>query len=74
MRSPPAVRASSTSMTSGGRSIRASASAATGENSRSVSSAFASPCSRMNAMAAGSSRTLMVLSTAPSIGTPKLAS
>ena len=62
------------STTSGGLRIRESASATTGENSRSVSSTFAPPCSRMNATVAASSRMLMVLSTAPSIGTAKLAS
>ena len=59
------------SMTSGGRSIRASASVTTDENSRSASNALVPLCSRMNATVAVSSRMLMVLSTAPSIGTPE---
>ena len=45
-----------------------------GENSRSVISTFASPCSSMNAIASASSRVLSVFSTAPVIGTPKCAS
>jgi hypothetical protein len=45
-----------------------------GENSRSVISTLASPCSNWNAMASGSSRVLRARSTAPIIGTPKWAS
>ncbi len=46
----------------------------TGENSRSVSSTFASPCRRMKAIAAASRRMLSAFRTAPAMGTPKCAS
>ena len=56
------------------RSILANAGFTTGENSVSVMSTFASPCSSMKAIASASSRVLSVLSTPPVIGTPKCAS
>jgi hypothetical protein len=52
----------------------ASAASIVGENSLSVMSSLASPCSSMNAMASASSRVLSALRTAPHIGTPKCAS
>ncbi len=61
-------------MTSGARSSSARAAATVVENSRSVISTLASQWRRMNAMVRASRRVLMVFSTAPSIGTPKLAS
>ncbi len=45
-----------------------------GANSGSTITALASPWSSMNATAAGSSRVLSALSTAPAIGMPKWAS
>ena len=46
----------------------------TGENSVSVSSTLASPCSRMKAIVSASRRMFSAFSTAPAIGTPKCAS
>ena len=73
-RSPPAASGSSMSMTSGRRSAFSSAGPIVGESSRSVMIAFASPCSRMKATVLASRRVLMVLTTAPSIGTARVAS
>jgi hypothetical protein len=53
-----------------GRRTWASAALTTGANSVSVSRTFASPCSRMKAIEAGSRRMLSALSTAPHIGIP----
>ena len=58
------------SMTIGVALVSASAASTIGANSRSVISALASPCSRMNAMVAASSRMLSVFKMAPVIGTP----
>jgi hypothetical protein len=65
---------SSMSITSGRVPSISNAFSIVGENSRSVMSTLASPCSSWNAIASGSSRVLMVWSTAPIIGTPKWAS
>ena len=53
-----------------GARICASAASTTGANSLSASSTLASPCSRMKAIEAASSRVLSAFSTAPAIGTP----
>ena len=58
-------------MTSGFAFSFASAAFTVGENSRSVISTFAPPCSSMNAIASASSRVLSDSSTPPVIGTPK---
>jgi hypothetical protein len=69
-RVPPSNSASSTSITG----IDGLTLSITAENSVSVISSLASPCSSMKAMACASSRVLRALSTAPHIGTPKCAS
>src|SRR5690606_12480885 len=79
MRSPgPSWTGSSTSTTNGGSppaaSSCASACATTGVNSRSTISTLAPEWRSWNAIVAASSRVLIVLSTAPVIGTPKCAS
>ena len=55
---------------SGLASVSDNASLITGENSRSVSSTLASPCSRMKARVRASRRMLREFSTPPIIGMP----
>ena len=65
----PRRSGSSMSITGGRRPTFVSAGSTVGENSRSVISSLASPCSRMKAIARASSRELSALRTAPAIGT-----
>ncbi len=61
-------------ITRGWLSMRESAFRTTAPNSRSTSTTLLWACWKMKAMASASSRVLMVLSTAPLMGTPKCAS